>query len=207
MSTDGYARIYGLNMYYETADDGLPLILIHGGLGTVDMFKPIWLAFAIARQEKVGKIQGKPRKESRMSNDIIAKAFITIDAPSEKVWNALVNPEAIKQYMFGTNVISDWREGSPILLRGEWQDKPYEDKGIILRIKTGHMLQYSHFSPPSEFPDKPENYHTVTIELSPQGRRTRVTLAQDDNASEQERDHSEQNWKMMLENMKKMLEV
>jgi uncharacterized protein YndB with AHSA1/START domain len=38
-----------------------------------------------------------------MDKNLIARASISIDAPSEKVWNALVNPEAIKQYMFGTN--------------------------------------------------------------------------------------------------------
>jgi hypothetical protein len=31
----------------------------------------------------------------------------------------MTNPEIIKQYMFGTNVISDWKEGSPIVWKGE----------------------------------------------------------------------------------------
>src|SRR3712207_3761127 len=98
-----------------------------------------------------------------MDENLIAKASVTINASSEKVWDALVNPEAIKQYMFGTNVVSGWREGSPIIWRGEWQGKPYEDKGVILRFKPGRGLQYSHFSPLSGLPDKPESYHTVTI--------------------------------------------
>jgi uncharacterized protein YndB with AHSA1/START domain len=55
-----------------------------------------------------------------MDKELIARASVTISVPSEKVWDALVNPEAIKQYMFGTNVVSDWREGSPISWRGEW---------------------------------------------------------------------------------------
>jgi uncharacterized protein YndB with AHSA1/START domain len=63
-----------------------------------------------------------------MSANLIAKAAITINAPASRVWQALVTPEAIKHYMFGTNVVSDWHEGSPIYWRGEWQGKPYEDK-------------------------------------------------------------------------------
>jgi hypothetical protein len=59
-----------------------------------------------------------------MDKELIARASVTINAPSEKVWDALVNPEAIRQYMFGTNVVSDWREGSPITWRGEWQGQP-----------------------------------------------------------------------------------
>jgi uncharacterized protein YndB with AHSA1/START domain len=117
-----------------------------------------------------------------------------------------VNPEAIKQFMFGTNVDSDWREGSPIIWRGEWQGRAYEDKGVILQLKPGRTLQYSHFSPLSGLPDKPESYHTVTIELSDEGDQTRVSLAQDNNPSEQAREHSEKNWQDMLTALKSYME-
>jgi uncharacterized protein YndB with AHSA1/START domain len=141
-----------------------------------------------------------------MGKGLIARASVTINAPSEKVWDALVNPEAIKQYMFGTNVVAEWREGSPIIWQGEWQGKPYVDKGVILQFKTGRKIQYSHFSPLSGLPDKPESYHTVTIELSGEGNQTRVSLAQDNNPTEQARDHSEKNWGIMLTALKKFLE-
>ncbi len=146
-----------------------------------------------------------------MDKELSARASVTISAPSEKVWDALVNPEAIKQYMFGTNVVADWREGGPIIWRGEWQGKPYEDKGVILqfkpgRTKPGRTLQYSHFSLHSGLPDKPESYHTVTIELSGEGDQTRVFLAQDNNPSERAREHSERNWGIMLTTLKTFLE-
>ena len=63
-----------------------------------------------------------------MNNNLIARASITISAPAEKVWSALVNPEAIKQFMFGTHVVTDWRVGSPITWKGEWQGKSFGDK-------------------------------------------------------------------------------
>jgi uncharacterized protein YndB with AHSA1/START domain len=141
-----------------------------------------------------------------MEKNLIARASVTIDAPSEKVWDALVNPEAIKQYMFGTNVVADWREGSPIIWQGEWQGRAYEDKGVILQFKPGRTLRYSHFSPLSGLPDKPESYHTVAIELSDEGNQTRVSLAQDNNPTEQARDHSEKNWGTMLTSLKNFLE-
>ncbi len=139
-------------------------------------------------------------------NDIIARAAIAIDAPAAKVWDALTNPEVIKQYMFGTNVGSDWQEGSPIVWQGEWQGTKYEDKGRILKLAPERGIQYTRFSPLSGVPDVPENYHTVTVELSPEGTMTRVALTQDHNATEEEREHSEQNWRMMLEGMKQLLE-
>ncbi len=141
-----------------------------------------------------------------MGKDLIARASIRIRASAEKVWNALVDPEAIRQYMFGTNVASDWREGSPIVWKGEWQGRAYEDKGTILQLKPGRKIQYTHFSPLSGLPDRPENYHTVTVELSAVGNQTQLTLTQDHNSSEDERDHSEKNWQTMLETLKKFVE-
>jgi uncharacterized protein YndB with AHSA1/START domain len=141
-----------------------------------------------------------------VNHDFIAKASIRIDAPSEKVWSALVTPEAIKEYMFGTNVVSNWNEGSSIVWQGEWQGKSYRDKGVILELRPGRKLRYSHFSPLSGLPDKPENYHTVAIELSVEGDHTLVSLTQDNNATEQARAHSEKNWGMMLTGLKKFLE-
>jgi len=142
-----------------------------------------------------------------MAADLIAKASSTIDAPAEKVWNALVTPAAIKQYMFGTTVSSAWREGSPISWKGEWQGKPYEDKGVILTFVPERTLRYSHFSPLAGLPDVPENYHNVTIELSGDGPRTRVALAQDGNATEQAREHSVKMWSSMLDGLKKFVEL
>jgi uncharacterized protein YndB with AHSA1/START domain len=141
-----------------------------------------------------------------MKSTFIAKAQITINVPIAKVWDALVNPEMIKQYMFGTNAVSDWKEGSPIVWQGEWEGKPYEDKGVILKLKPERLLQYSHFSPLSGQSDVPEHYHTVMIELSPKGTGTMLMLSQDNNSSEEDREHSEMNWGMMLTGLKKFLE-
>jgi len=141
-----------------------------------------------------------------MDKNLIAKASITINAPRAKVWDAFVNPAVIKQYMFGTNVVSDWKVGSPIVWKGEWQGKSYEDKGVILQFKPAQTVQYSHFSPLAGLPDKPDNYHTVTVEMSGEGTLTQVTLTQDKNSSEEERQHSEENWTMMLASVKKLLE-
>lgn len=142
-----------------------------------------------------------------MANDYLAKVSTAIEAPAGAVWEALTNPEKIRRYMFGTNVTSDWRVGSPITWKGEWEGKAYEDKGEIRRIVPERLLEYSHFSPLAGLPDVPENYHTVTIELTGDGSRTDVTLSQDRNATEEARQHSEKNWSMMLEGLKKLVET
>lgn len=143
---------------------------------------------------------------SEKQKNLVAQATITVDAPPADVWEALVTPALIKHYMFGTDVVTTWQEGAPIVWQGEWQGQRYEDKGTILQIKPQQMLQYTHYSPLSGQPDEPENYHTVTVELSAEGGQTTVSLAQDKNATETERAHSEENWQKMLEGLKQVVE-
>ena len=141
-----------------------------------------------------------------MNDTYIATASTTIDAPASRVWEAITNPDLIKEYLFDTTVVSDWKVGGPILYRGEWQGKPFEDKGQILEIVPGKRLVSTHWSPMSGTPDLPENYHKVTYQLSERDGRTEVTILQDNNASEEEKAHSEENWKTVLAGMKKLLE-
>lgn len=141
-----------------------------------------------------------------MKNAFIAKATARIKAPASEVWAALTQPNLIKQYLFDTEVVSDWKEGSPIIYKGEWEGKAFEDKGKILKIEPERLLMSTHWSPLSDVPDSPENYHTVTYTLSGVGDSTEVTITQDNNSSGEEKAHSEKNWNMVLEGMKKMLE-
>ena len=141
------------------------------------------------------------------SDDHVARASVAVEAPPETVWKALVEPETIRKYMMGgANVISDWEEGSDIAWEGEWEGKPFKDKGTILQKDPERLLQYSHFSPLSGKADSPENYHTITIELSGDGPTTEVTLTQDNNETDEAKDHSEQNWQAMLDGLKRVVE-
>src|SRR5215467_4440249 len=98
-----------------------------------------------------------------MTEPIMVRVTTTIDAPAANVWNALIDPAAIKQYLFGTTVHTDWKPGSAIRWTGEWQGRAYEDKGTVIAAERGRRLQFTHYSPLSGLPDVPENYHTVTM--------------------------------------------
>lgn len=136
----------------------------------------------------------------------VAHAAVTIASANGPVWAALLSPKAIKQYLFGATVSTDWLEGSPITWKGEWKGKPYEDKGVVLEIEQGRMLRYSHFSPLAGLPDAPENYHEVKIELLAEGARTVVLLEQGGNRTDEAREDSAKNWLQMLEGLKAWVE-
>ena len=141
-----------------------------------------------------------------MDQKYIAKAGTTIDAPVSQVWDALTNPEMINQYLYGTEVTSDWQVGSPITYRGEWEGKTYEDKGKILEIEPEKLLVSTFWSSLSGLPDTPENYKTVRYELSGTDGQTQVIIIQDNNATEEEAKHSQKNWLSVLSKLKELLE-
>ena len=130
-----------------------------------------------------------------------------INADLQQVWDALINPDKIKVYLFGTETESEWKVGSPIFFRGKWERTTYEDKGTILEIQPEKILKYSYWSSMSGKADIPENYVNVTFQLTPQGNATMLVLIQDGITDEKAKQHTEQNWGMVLDGLKKLAEL
>lgn len=141
-----------------------------------------------------------------MNENFIATVDITINTPLVDVWKALTDPEKIKQYMFGAEVVTDWKEGSKIVWKGIWQGKEFEDRGKIVIFDPEKKLVVTHWSPMSGVPETSENHHIVTYELSFRNGMTHVVLTQDNNANEDEKRDAEMTWNMMLGNLKNLVE-
>lgn len=102
---------------------------------------------------------------------------------------------------------TDWKEGSPITWTGEWQGKPYQDKGAVLEVDPSRVLKYTHWSPMGGSEDRPENYHTVTYELAGSDGKTILTLRQDNNPTQEEADKmAKENWGPVLKGLKETAE-
>jgi uncharacterized protein YndB with AHSA1/START domain len=136
----------------------------------------------------------------------VATVEIDIQAPPRAVWAALTEPEAVKQAMFGAEVSTDWTPGSEITWSGEFQGRPFQDKGRILAVEPHRRLSMTHWSAMSGQPDEPSNHHTLVYELVEQDGGTHLTLNQDNNASAEEAEHSARNWSSMLEVVKRVAE-
>jgi uncharacterized protein YndB with AHSA1/START domain len=106
---------------------------------------------------------------------------ITINAPASKVWDALTNGEQTKKYMFGCETVSDWKVGSSLLWRGNYEgNEMVFVKGHIIHFEPNKRLDYTVFDPNSDMADIPENYLTVTYELKEQDGTTVLTVTQGD---------------------------
>src|SRR3989449_4257541 len=77
-----YADVNGIKLYYEIHGTGRPLILLHGGLGALEMFGPNLPALAQGRQVIAVDLQGhgrtadidRPLSVALMADDIAALA-------------------------------------------------------------------------------------------------------------------------------------
>jgi uncharacterized protein YndB with AHSA1/START domain len=136
----------------------------------------------------------------------IAVAEIDIAAPQATVWHVLTDNALMGEVMFGSEIVTDWQVGNPIVYRGEWQGKPFEDKGEILEIDEPRRLRLTHFSPLGGDADVPENYHEVQYDIAERGDQTHVTLTQDNNSDAAAVEHARANWQTMLESLRTVSE-
>lgn len=147
-------------------------------------------------------------------NPLLITNTITIDASPEKVWDALVNPEQTKKYMFGCETVSDWKKGSLLDWKGTYEGKDMIFvTGKINEIEPCKFLSYTTFDPNSEMENIPENHLTVTYTLSPQHSSTVLKVTQGDynKVAEGERRYKEasnngEGWNPILVEIKKLVE-
>jgi uncharacterized protein YndB with AHSA1/START domain len=128
-----------------------------------------------------------------------------VNAPIEKVWDALTNPEIVKQYLFGTEMITTWKVGDDIICKGSWEGQPYLDKGKVLEYVPNKKLAHSYLSSWSGMEDQPENYLWVCYEVQSKDEGTELIISQT-NYDEERAKHSEGNWASLIDEMKKIIE-
>lgn len=142
-----------------------------------------------------------------MEEKFTANSEAVFKATPDQVWEALTDPALVKQWLFGTEMsVSEWKVGGQIRYKGSWEGKTYEDKGEIVGLEPGKILKATYWSSMSGMPDVPENYSLVTYKVEPAGNETKLTITQEGNPTEDSAHHSEGNWKMVLESMRKILE-
>ena len=133
---------------------------------------------------------------------------VTINAPAKKVWDALTKPELVKQWQYGSNLITDWQVDSDIRFRSEWEGNVYEQWGKVLEVVPSELIRYSLFAPRPGVEDKPENYFVMSYILSENEGSTLLIIEQDDNRPgagvEESYDEDEQS---VLTVLKKLVEA
>ena len=134
-----------------------------------------------------------------------ATAEVQVDAPPQRVWEALTDPVQIAGYMEGSRVETTWEVGSPITWSGEYEGRPYQDKGEVLAYDEPQLLSVTHYSPLLGLPDEPESYHTLVYLLTEHEGGTLLELTQDGCTDQEQADQFSQNWQQMLDGLKQQV--
>lgn len=131
---------------------------------------------------------------------------IVLNAPVEKVWNALTKPELVKQWQYRSDLMTDWKVGNEIRFRNEWEGQVFEQWGTILEVVPNQKIKYSLFFPRPELEDKPENYFIMSYVLSEENQKTKLEIIQEDNrpGAVQEEPQGEEN--PILQGLKAIIE-
>ena len=149
--------------------------------------------------------------KSKDKNEImIIEKVVLFDTTKEKVWNLLTNPAITKEYMFGCEVISDWKVEDSIIWKGLTEDgkEIIYVKGSIIEIKQGRKVTFTMFDPNMKLDDIPENYLNLTYELEEKGNSTVLKLTQGNFASvgdgKKRFEESLKGWEMIIPIMKQI---
>lgn len=142
-----------------------------------------------------------------MRNDLSVSGTVIIDTGIDKVWNGLTRPEIIREYLFGTETLIDWKVGSEIIFQGEFQGQKYRDKGIVREFFPCEKISYLYWSAFSGTEDKPENYSLVTYLLEKSGEsKTKLTWIMEGFANEKAYEHSSSGMQSFLNSVKDVIE-
>lgn len=106
---------------------------------------------------------------------------VFLNAPIEKVWNILTHPELVKQWQYGSDLITNWKIGNEIRFRNEWEGQVFEQWGTVLEVIPNQKIKYSLFFPRPELEDKPENYFIMSYILSEENDKVKLEIVQEDN--------------------------
>ena len=107
-------------------------------------------------------------------------SVVNILAPARKVWLALTVPDLVKQWQYGSDLLTRWEPGTPIIFRNEWNGQTFEQKGTVIEFTPESRLKYSLFFPLPDLQDIPEHRFFMTYELTESGKATSLLFRQED---------------------------
>lgn len=135
-----------------------------------------------------------------------SNSIIEINAPADRVWDALVNPSKIKLWQYGSDVDTSWEPGTPIRFTTPWGDGVFEQWGTIIEFNPNKMLKYSLFSPRPDIKDSPENYFYMTYLLEEGHEGTKLSIVQDDPRPQTQAVQKDDGENPILKSLKELVE-
>jgi uncharacterized protein YndB with AHSA1/START domain len=127
---------------------------------------------------------------------------VYVHASPERVWNAITTPDVTENWFFGGRYESDWKPGSPLVLRDPASGRVMLDNAVVSVDKPKKIVQ-THKRGGS--PNAPT---TVTWTLVPDGEACLLEVAHDyADAAHPEAENFQRNWPNVLTGLKAYVET
>lgn len=123
----------------------------------------------------------------------------------EKLWQALTDPDFIRQYWFGSTIDSEWSQGAAWRLKKA--DGQTDTVGEVLAIEPLRriVIRWQNERIPELAAEGPSR---CTIELEPKGKAVKLTIRHEIERPNSKLIHSVSGgWPLVLSNLKSLLET
>ena len=139
------------------------------------------------------------------NGELTLKYVIYIAAPAKKVWGALTNGSATKQYFYGCSVQSTFKKGARVSYLGDGEFIMLDGEVIEVKPEEHLITTFQAHWDEKVSQDKPSR---VSWQLKPMGNSSKVTLVHDRFDSETATyKQSTDGWNVILSSLKTFLET
>jgi pimeloyl-ACP methyl ester carboxylesterase len=172
-SESGYAPVNGLRMYYEARGTGRPLILLHGGLGAIEMFTEIMPALSKDRRVIAVDLQAhgrtadidRPLSYQDMAGDVAALIRYLKLANADVMGYSVGGEVALRTAIQHPEVVRKVVVVSAAFRRDGWYPQVVEEMSRTGEESAARMKQTPMYQLYSQLAPKPEDWPVLHTKL------------------------------------------
>jgi uncharacterized protein YndB with AHSA1/START domain len=133
---------------------------------------------------------------------------ININAAASRIFTALTSSDEIPKLYPLTEVTSPWQPGSEVLYKGEIDDVPFTDFGIIETFEPAKTYSYRYWSDNHGTQRSEENHLIISYIFSSSGNGSELKVVQSNIRSQELYDlMNTQVWEYLLGSLKDYVET
>jgi uncharacterized protein YndB with AHSA1/START domain len=143
-----------------------------------------------------------------MAATISDRKSIVINASVAKVWEAITNPEQIKNWWPDSpaEIKTNWEPAGSVIFSGVSEGAPYHDDGVVLAFEKEKLLKFTYLNHLLKLPDIAKNHAIIEFTLTPSDGKTILLVTQSNFEMNSKYEHWNFYLQTSLDTLKKFIE-